>query len=156
MKKVLFSFLAVLFLFASCEGPAGPQGRPGVQGPPGAPGTGAIWFVEFIDVLPSDWRFNSDPVFGEHYLSYSFRVPELTEQIFDDGVVLIYLEWHDGSTLRQRLLPFSRPINEGGLLLTEYFDFNFSIGRIHLTYKITDFTYGWLPDRFTFKIVLLW
>jgi len=154
MKKVLFSVLAVLFL-AACEGPIGPAGPPGRPGPPGEPGGGAIWLVFDINVEPEDWRHIQAP-WGEDYLHIFFSVPELTREFYDNGAVMVFYEWLDGATLRQRPLPFSRPINDAGVLLTEYFDFDYSPGIVQFSYRITDFNFLWRPEPITFRVLFLW
>ncbi|VAW13107.1 Phage tail fiber protein [hydrothermal vent metagenome] len=114
MKK--FGYLAMAFLvvgLASCSkdgdtgpagaiGPAGPtgqQGIPGVdgeaQGVPGpagadgadgATGTANVIYSPRITIKKSDWRVT----LGGEFQTAQIDVPELTQDIFEKGVVLVY------------------------------------------------------------------
>jgi len=169
MKKVLFSFLAVLFL-AACEGPVGPPGRPGPQGPPGE---GVVWDVLFFEVRNSGWTntwaFSSTP--DGDFFSTVIHIPELTPDVFDYGAVMVFLEWVDNGVLRQQPLPRSLPVrglecfeNEYGVeecwevAWTEHFDFEYDEnGFLQIFFTVSDFKYmDWHPGTRHFRVVLLW
>lgn len=151
MKKVLFSFLAVLFL-AACEGPMGPPGRPG---PPGLPGVdGAVWRIFDYEIRNSNWSHTWQWT-GDSYVCI-ISIPQLTRQVYDDGIVMVFHEWNDNGTWRQQPLPQSIPMIDGDVLFTEHIDFDYFIGGIRIFFTISDFHYeNWQPGTHFFRVVFL-
>lgn len=92
MRKI-FTILAMALLAASCRGPAGPAGPPGRDGEPGA-----YWRIKDFDII--NWTEVEDELF---YAQFNF--PELTKFIYDNGIVLAYIET-EGKY--QTPLPFTR------------------------------------------------
>ena len=77
--NLIFMFFAVLAVF-SCRGEDGEKGE---QGPPGS-----------ANVIYSDWftatSYTSSTVFGITNLTYVKDAPQITQDILDKGVVLVY------------------------------------------------------------------
>jgi len=173
MKKVLFSFLAVLFL-AACEGPMGPPGRPGEQG---RPGENANWFVAEFTVRNSGWVHTWALSPSGDYFSTVIDIPELTPFVFNYGMVEVAIRWFDGFAPRQENLPSSIPRrvwvhvpceeDEAGCVAgfrekehhwTEHFRFEYTEdGFLEIFYTISDFFYEVpQPGDYTFRVLLLW
>lgn len=158
MKRVLFLMLTALLL-VSCEGPQGPKGD---QGDPGV----GTWKI--IDLKVDKWQYSKAA--NNNYFYADFNVPELTEFIYDYGMVQCYIEYNSGTENRiQQLLPMSRHkeeqiVNAGGekqwVFYTETIDFDYGIGNVRIYLTQSDFNYeidtNWEPDPMLFRLVLLW
>jgi hypothetical protein len=144
MKKVLFSFLAVLFLFASCEGPPGRDGRDGRD---------TVRMIFDYEIRNSNWPLTWQWT-GDAYVCV-ISIPQLTRQIYENGVVMVFHEWFDGSIWRQQPLPQSIPQGNGVDLWTEHLDFDYFIGGIRIFYSNSDFFYEMSPGIRFFRVVFL-
>tara|TARA_R110002050_G_scaffold204522_4_gene340244 strand:- start:179527 stop:180027 length:501 start_codon:yes stop_codon:yes gene_type:complete len=118
-KLFLMGICAVLTLSCSSEdgndGAIGPQGIQGEQGPDGEDGNANVTSILFED---------QTILIGNN----DFAIPQLTQEIFDNGVVLAYLKGTDGSW---QPLPL---IQEGNIAL----DIDrISVGNIRLTATFT-------------------
>ncbi|WP_109699581.1 lipoprotein [Chitinophaga deserti] len=107
MKKLLFPAIAALMLAAcSKEGPAGPagpqgqqgnpgaQGTPGAQGPqgtPGTPGTNGNANVIVKTFSSTAYTWNKETILGINYRTIQVPVPEITADIINTGMVLVYV-----------------------------------------------------------------
>lgn len=67
-------------------GPQGPEGPAGPEGPQGPAGTANVMYSDWF--LPETWE--SSEVFGRTVFSHEEAVPEITQDILDTGVVLVY------------------------------------------------------------------
>ena len=82
----LLSIAIFATLFTSClrvEGPRGPQG------PPGQDGNANIWSITYL-AEEGDWFDVGTPGEDEYFLALDLDVPEITQDIVDNGVVLVY------------------------------------------------------------------
>ena len=160
MKRVLFLMLTALLLVA-CEGPQGPQGPKGDQGDPGV----GTWKI--IDLKVDKWQYSNAA--NNNYFYADFNVPELTEFIYDYGMVQCYIEYNSGTENRiQQLVPISRhreeSVTEGGetkwVFYTETIDYDYGIGNVRIYLTQSDFNYEidtpWAPEPMLFRLVLLW
>ena len=82
MKNIGIALVCGFFALTSCtkEGPQGPQGP---QGPPGVVNVEDISFT----VNPRDWQTASSTD-----LFVQVSVPDITQDIVDNGMVVVYLE----------------------------------------------------------------
>lgn len=84
--------MLVVAIYA-CEGPAGEEGPQGSQGPAGDQGpTGEDGNA---NVIASDWitptaYILTEDVFGIDYIEHDLSAPEITQEIINSGVVLVY------------------------------------------------------------------
>jgi hypothetical protein len=125
--QVRFSLLILLTLsLAGCIGPEGPMGPAGYDGRDGTDGLDGINYTSsaIYDVQPNDWTGNADG-----YNKY-LDVPEITDDIYYNGAVLVYrlIEIQPKSF---NLLPYTYMDNA----LTIYMDFDAYVGGINLIYK---------------------
>ena len=110
-------FLLFMLLFTQCTGPAGPQGNDGIDG---------INYTHsaIYDIDPSDW------VGDLNGYDVVIDVPEITEDIYNNGAVLVYrLIEIDPKSFN--LLPYSYVDNS----LIVYMDYDAYVGSIDLIYK---------------------
>lgn len=98
MKSFIAYLLIVIsFITLSCSeegpagpaGPAGPTGATGAQGPAGATGaTGTANVIYGAWFTPATYEVAT--VFGIKKFTHTVEVPELTQEVLDNGVVLVY------------------------------------------------------------------
>jgi hypothetical protein len=119
----IYSFLLLMLVFVQCSGPEGPMGPRGFDGQDGIDGISNTYSVIY-DIAPSDWDGNID-----RYDAY-LDVPEITDDIYYNGAVLVYrlIETEPKSF---NLLPYTYVDNA----LTVYMDFDAYVGSIDLIYK---------------------
>lgn len=110
-------FVLLMLLFSQCRGPEGPPGNDGLDG---------INFIHSViyDIDPSDWvgdvnRYNA-----------SIDVPEITNDIYYNGAVLVY-RLFETEPKSFNLLPYTYVDST----LTVYMDFDAYIGSIDLIYR---------------------
>ena len=118
--------LLSILLFAQCDGPTGPMGPMGPQGPQGDNGADGTAFAYSViyDVETTEWFGNADGY------RVTLDVPEITEDIYYNGAVLVY-RLIEIDPISFNLLPYTY-VDNG---LTIYMDFDAYIGSIELIYK---------------------
>lgn len=146
MKNLLTLFLMV-FLFASCEGPAG---RDGLDG------EGIWWHVtKPIKVNSSDWELgkNAD---GVLYYFYEYNLNELDYDVYDSGKVSarIFLDFDSDI---EALAPLEHTIqrqNSNGEKWNEIYGYEYYPGGLMFTVKFDDFDTTQRPPTQYFQVVL--
>jgi hypothetical protein len=111
------SFFLLIAVLTECRGPEGPAGPAGYDG---------INYTHSViyDVDPADWSGNAD---GYNAV---LDIPEITEDIYNNGAVLVYRMI--GSNPKSfNLLPYTYVDNA----LSIYMDFDAYVGSINLIYK---------------------
>lgn len=138
------SFLSIMmFLSLSCMGPEGPMGPRGFDGQDGE----AFAYSAIYDVDPFEWEGDADG-----YM-VTLDVPEITEDIYYYGAVLVYrlIEIEPKSF---NLLPYTYVDN--GFMV--YVDFDAYVGSIDVYYKeVVDGINDTYPPEsvMTFKVVIV-
>ncbi len=149
----MFAALALM----SCEGPMGPQGIPGRDG-----------FVNYkiidLQINENEWGYSG--VANNNYFVASFKMPEITSHIYNNGLVQVYREYNTGAAdARQILLPQTRhnevQINTGDwVFFTETIDYEYGVGTLSIFYTASDFDYEidqtFVPEPMHFRAVLMW
>jgi hypothetical protein len=140
-------FLLILMaIFSRCSGPEGPVGPPGQNGQDGLDGINYTHSVIY-DVNASEWSGDTDGY------SVSLDVPEITDDIYYTGAVLVYrLIEIDPKSFN--LLPYTYVDNT----LTIYLDFDVYVGSINLLYKQVLDGVNNTPeptDLMSFKVVII-
>ena len=90
MKKALFSSALFLFLIASCskDGATGPVGP---TGPTGATG-GINLTVVNATYAPSDFTTYGTYGQAQYRSSVTTSIPQITQSVYDSGMVLVYYQ----------------------------------------------------------------
>jgi hypothetical protein len=119
----IFSLLLLIAAFVRCTGPTGPMGPAGYDGQDGLDGINYIHSVIY-DVDPSEWIGNVDGY------TVSLNIPEITDEIYYTGAVLVYklIEIEPKSF---NLLPYTYVDNA----LIVYMDYDAYVGSLDLIYK---------------------
>lgn len=157
MKKLLLLSLIALGML-SCIGPQGPQGPAGKDG-----------FVNYkiidLQVNQNEWGYSNMP--DNNYFTALFDIPELTQHIYDNGLIQVYREYNTGTTdAVQQLLPMTRHkeyqiegTGEWGFF-TETVDYEYGLGFLNIFYTASDFDYEldktFVPESMHFRLVIMW
>lgn len=157
MRKIVFILLSAIALIA-CEGPEGPAGRDGKDGQDGKDGYETGWYTTSFTIKKSDWILSGQAGALNTYYYADKQIPELTDWVFDEGVVIGYLQ--TGTDVKNGL-PFVLHLGEEGnngqeFLWTETYDFDYSPGMIRFYITYSDFNTQFPPESETFHIVLMW
>jgi len=121
--KKYFSIALIIFII-SCEGEQGPMGPMGPKGDKGEPGISDIISVTY-EVKSDAWEGNTNGY------SVSLYVPEITNAVFQNGAVLIYLINEDKSPVTSNLLPYTWM--DG--VYTEYMDADIYVNGITIFFR---------------------
>ena len=155
--------MAAVALFASCRGPAGRDGKDGRDGVDG--------FVNFkivdLSVNASQWQYSG--LSNNNYFMASFDMPEITKDIYDNGLVQVYREYDTGTNNAvQLLLPSTRHIeysyeDSGNTLwgfYSETTDYEYGVGKLNVFFTVSDFDYEinttFVPEDMHFRVVIMW
>ena len=98
MRKILY-ILAVAALamgFASCEGPQGEPGRDGLVNSK---------IIDF-QIDQNEWSYSD--IKNNNYFYGAVSVPELTNDIYDNGIIKVYREYNTGTNNKSQVeLPYT-------------------------------------------------
>ncbi len=154
MKNFVSRLFMLLMLVAavsiSCKGPQGPAGPQGEQGPAGPQGPQGP--AGNANVISSAWitpSWVSGSYYGHQGYKYDWSVADLTQSVYDSGVILVYWKNHNNEV---RLLPYYGEDSHE-------FVFNFTalVGSIKLWFYYNDGTNATSapPSSNQFRYVLI-
>ncbi len=93
MPYSLITRLAVLallpILMTACVGPVGPRGQDGRDGRDGQDGNANVFSINYV-VQAADWYDVGTPGTDDFFLALDLDVPEITTDIVENGLVLVY------------------------------------------------------------------
>jgi hypothetical protein len=147
MKRI-FNLTALLFcvIIYSCVGHKGDDGMNGFDG---RDGRDANVGVAIYDIEPNDW------VGDENGYVTTLIVPEITEDIYYEGAVLVYMFRDEASEYKSfNQLPYTWLDNN----ITEYIDFDAYISEIDITLRWVDNGVNSTEaptGLYTFKVVVI-
>lgn len=141
MKKI-YLFIAIAFIFSSCQGPVGPQGPQGM---------GTNWKIINLTASASDWIEKKDNAGLNRYYTVHFAMTEITSFVYTDGTVLGYFV--DNGT--QQSLPYVRHYQDATNFWTTTVDFDYAVGGVNVYVTSSDFA-AIPPSAMNFRIVLMW
>lgn len=165
--------LPMLFL-SSCRGEPGLDGLPGrdgrdgIDGRDGMDGVASIKTV-IVNVPQASWEYSN--LDNNNYFSATVDVPEITEDVFDFGLVKMYRVYDfDKTSATQMEMPYIR-LNEWCMgdvdadgyddwaFYTETVDYEFGIGTLTIFYTASDFDYeideSFIPETMQFRCVVM-
>ncbi len=165
--KRLFYLIGIALCIVACKGEPGPQGPAGQNGKDGKDGLVNFKILDF-EIPSGSWNY-SGPTGSidrnNYYFYYTFDVPELTADIYDNGSVQAYREFDSGTNkAAQHQLPLVQHIEvEDGdsmYFYTETTDYEYGVGQISFFFTMSDFYYevddSQLPSDMHFRVVLMW
>lgn len=124
-QTLFITLLSLIFIGTSCIGPRGYDGIDGVDGSDGIANVN----VAIYDVDASSWQGNSDGFYT------TLDVPEITEDIYYAGGVLMYILKNEGTDYESfNQLPYTWVSNSS----VEYMDYDAYLGSIDILLRWTD------------------
>lgn len=129
MKRILFSFPALLvvsatLLVVSCSkgdkgdtgaaGATGATGAQGAQGPKGDTGVANVIYSDWLSVSYTKYAVDTS---GDSAYYATIDAPKLTNDILSTGEVKVYLNWGNADTLDVSPLPYF----DGGIIINPEF-----------------------------------
>ena len=151
-RKVLLPLVLLFLALTSCIGTRGPQGPVGPQGPQGPAGEGTNWKIINLTVPANAWVEYADNNNQNNYYQALFDVPEITDFIYNSGLVLCYHEINNS----QIILPYVRHKQDTeGNYWTTTVDFDYAIGSVAIYITHSDFADD-APGEMNFRLVLMW
>ena len=156
MKKII-GLLMLLVAFTACEGPMGSEGPMGPEGPAGS-GDGVVegWKNITFTVKSEDWQLinNMD---GDPYYMYEFQWDELTDYVYEEGIVLGYLFTQVGGIETMTPLPYVLHRQDAkGNQWTETYTYDVSPGYVAFYATYNDFKVQEKPATMDFRVSILW
>ena len=154
MKKLFFLLSAAVWLFASCEGPAG---RDGFDGRDGAE---TYWFVEEYTIRSGEWEIVNGVNELGSYFKKTISIPALDRDIYEYGTVFCYMFQNINGVEVQT--PLQHTIHRGATdgreeyLWSETYSFVYSPRSITFIVENSNFITNNLnrPNDTTFRVVL--
>lgn len=148
MKKYLtylMSAMVLVSLFA-CEGPAGRDGRDGQDG------LDTQFKNITLTVGQQNWtKFNEPLANSPLYYACSFDVPEITEEVFTNGVVICYVNLAGA----QQLLPYVCHYQDTeSNQWTRTIDCQIAVGKLTVFVTASDF-FDEVPEAMSFHLAIL-
>ena len=108
-------------------------------------------------VKNSNWQIR-DVDYGnddEGYFQAVLEVPEITRNVIEQGVVMVYRRFNDGGSVIWTPLPAQRTEKtEDGLYYTTFVDFEYSLGRVNIFVTATDLYAGATPGDMSFRVAI--
>ena len=173
-NKLLFLLALIVSVYA-CTGPAGevgpqgskgdqgdqgPQGPQGDQGPAGADGADGN-----ANVISSDWfkpnaYVLTENIFGIDYIEYDQAAPEITQDIIDSGVVLVYgmLNGYTSTvwpTNQVSLMPILLSYISSGATQTDTWSAIISAGNVRIRFVNNTNLYSTVSTNHSFRYVVI-
>lgn len=116
-----------------------------------------------MGVDPDEWVYTRDE--RGDYFRAKFDIPEITGDMFDNGLIKVYRTFDYLSPKPVQLeLPQTRPVEirfEDGsrYFYTEVIDYEIQVGALIVYYTVNDFDYeidqSFVPDAMQFRCVLI-
>ncbi|MCQ2347378.1 MAG: hypothetical protein MJZ92_05570 [Paludibacteraceae bacterium] len=163
MKKILYVLLVALSAttLVSCKGEKGDPGMPGRDGKDGA----SIVKNVIINVEQKNWGYSNTD--NNNYFFATVDMPEITEKIFDGGIIKMYRVWnYETKDAIQTEMPYTRQYevlpdgSSAWYFYTEHIDYDFGIGKMTIYYSVSDFDYEldetFVPEAMQFRCVIMY
>lgn len=141
MKTILTSLALLLILFSSCtkegpQGPVGPQGNANVNS-------------ETFTVTPTQWQLSDTLVgFPSHILFVDFAIAGITQNVLDNGAVIIYSKYNNTDLIP---LPFSYQSTTTQVYYTD----DIYVGGAEIQVQLGNFNTPNISSDQVFKIVVV-
>ncbi len=154
MKKVLL-FLSIILLSFSCTGPMGPEGPRGPQGVPGEDGNVGKLILDYT-INSNDWERITDSNGLFLYYQYVFDEFEIDDYIYNDGVIVAYLEVAENNYTLQKPLPYiiNNEDSQGNIWF-QTIEYDYGVESICFYVKNSDFRED-RPGNLNFRVAFVW
>ena len=110
-------------------------------------------YTQSYTVFKKGWKVGTDSDSGD-YFYYEFREPNLTQYIYENGIMQAFLVMNDGNLTP---LPFNDYWRENDYMWTEQVTCEFRPGYVTFILKYSDYELGMDPHYdYTFRVRFLW
>jgi len=110
-------------------------------------------YTQNFTVFQKDWKIGTDDESGD-YFYFEFREPNLTQYIYDKGIMIAYLQMNDGNLTP---LPFNDYWKEGDFMWTEQATVEFRPGYVTFILKYSDHASDVMPYYdYRFRVRFMW
>ena len=139
MKNLFGKILIVMLVISACEGPMGPAGRDGIDGEV------TYWKIIDFRVRRDQWLQIGDNDEIGSYLYFYLEDDQISQEIYDNGLVLCYYKFTDEFGLDvQSPLPFTVYDIDVEVFEEDIYEYPYSI---HFSYDVT-------PGSIAIKVVI--
>lgn len=158
-RIAIIGALCVFVFLAGCgiqgpAGPAGPQGPVGPQGPAGPAGnSGSSARVVNITVQPAQWQvdMSSVGVAGAYLQSGWFTASNITQDVMNSGVVLVFMQMNSNPATWQQL-----PVTYYGSSSFRVIDCQYRLNQVQIFINNSGTAAPGLPtSAFNYRIVAI-
>ena len=158
MKKVLLTLFVALALVAC-------KGKDGIDGKDGKDGLVNVAVID-LEVKANGWQYANQN--QDNYFMANFDMPEITNYIYDNGLVQVYREFGTNTANAiQQVLPCTRhhewldEVNNTWNFYTETIDYEYGVGFLNIFYTASDFAYETettptKPEDMHFRVQIMW
>lgn len=152
--------LITLLLGAGCaddgaQGPAGPAGPVGPAGPTGATGSPNVIYGSWF----TPGTYDATTIFSIKTFTHTEEVPEITEEILNTGVVLVYAKLNGYTTTiwptdQVGLLPITLTYVDGSTVWDTW-SATTSVGELKIAFVNSGNIYGSISNQHQFRYVII-
>ncbi len=116
-----------------------------------------------LQINSNEWEYSN--IANNNFFSATFSIPEITPNIYNNGLVQVYREYSTGTSQAvQILLPQTRhnevEVNGDWFFFTETVDYEYGVGTLTIFYTVSDFDYelntSFVPESMHFRAVVQW
>ncbi|MBR4811126.1 MAG: hypothetical protein IK039_05125 [Bacteroidaceae bacterium] len=144
MKKIFIPVIAASLLMSGCTFHEHYDTYEVVQ-------QGTDMFVDYIVAKGNDWIPSGNEGQPGFYIYQEFEFPEITQNVLENGAVLVYLVDADG---RDNILPYVFPVDNGQDLLMQNIRFDVEKGILTIVIEWQDFR-KYPQGDYDFKVCIL-
>ena len=144
MKKIVFPIVLSAILFSGCDVYRTYETYEVIK-------QGTDMFVDYIDAYGADWKLSGTEGQPGCYVYQEFRFDEITDNVLNEGAVLVYLVDAEG---RDNILPYVFPVDNHSELIMQNIRFDVEKGILTLIIEWQDFR-KYLQDNYRFKVCIL-
>ncbi|GBU07512.1 hypothetical protein AwDysgo_08430 [Bacteroidales bacterium] len=114
-----------------------------------------VLFTKNYKINARDWQLVGEVNGVDSYYEYLFKERNITQNIYEGGMLVAYLYQMDGKVEIQTPLPFNFYDTNGVSLWTERYSFNYNPGEIAFTVHFNDFVTQMKPPSQEFRLVVM-
>ena len=144
MKKIVFPIVLSAILFCGCDVYRTYETYEVIK-------QGTDMFVDYIDAYGADWKLSGTEGQPGCYVYQEFRFDEITDNVLNEGAVLVYLVDAEG---RDNILPYVCPVDNQSELIMQNIRFDVEKGILTLIIEWQDFR-KYSQDNYRFKVCIL-
>lgn len=106
-----------------------------------------------IEVPTTDWKWSDN---GYFFVTYD--IPDLTQEIYDQGVISCYREYFFGTKDAYQInLPLEYSVSANGMFFRQKVDFSFGVGFIEIAVTNSDSRFNSInPEDMHFRLNMMW